>query len=62
MWALNAVLGRGTYMHLGLHISGTIVYANSSLNPLLYYWRIPEIREAVVEMLRLKRIAIIYAR
>ena len=32
-------------------ISGTIVLLNSSLNPLLYYWRISKMRRALIETL-----------
>lgn len=45
--AVNAVRGSNACIHLALHITTTIVYANSSLNPILYFWRIPEIRRAV---------------
>ena len=37
---------------LARHYSGTLVYFNSSLNPLLYCWKIREIRQAVKETLR----------
>ena len=37
---------------LARHYSGTLVYLNSSLNPLLYCWKIREIRQAVKETLR----------
>ena len=34
------------------HFAATLVYLNSSLNPLLYCWKISEVREAVKETLR----------
>ncbi|XP_073247394.1 melanocyte-stimulating hormone receptor-like [Porites lutea] len=34
------------------HFTATLVYLNSSLNPLLYSWKISEVREAVKETLR----------
>ena len=34
------------------HFTATLVYLNSSLNPLLYCWKISEVREAVKETLR----------
>lgn len=55
MWAVNSFMGSDTYIHLGVHITGTIVYANSSVNPILYYWRIPDIREAVGKLLQIRR-------
>ena len=35
-----------------LHLTSTLVYLNSSLNPLLYSWKIGEVRQAVKETLR----------
>ena len=35
-----------------LHLTITLVYFNSSLNPLLYSWKIREVRQAVKETLR----------
>ena len=32
--------------------TGALIYLNSSLNPLLYYWKIREVRQAVKETLR----------
>lgn len=32
--------------------TGTLIFFNSSLNPLLYYWRIKEVRQALLEMIR----------
>ena len=34
------------------HFTATLVYLNSSLNPLLYCWKISEVRQAVKETLR----------
>ena len=37
---------------LAWQFTATLIYLNSSLNPLLYYWRIREVRQAVKETLR----------
>ena len=37
---------------LAWQFTGTLIYLNSSLNPLLYYWKIREVRQAVKETLR----------
>ena len=34
-------------IHLATQYTGTVVYFNSSLNPLLYCWKITEVRQAV---------------
>jgi len=36
---------------LAWQFTGTLIYLNSSLNPLLYYWKIREVRQAVKETL-----------
>ena len=38
--------------HLVVMFTGTTIYLNSSLNPLLYCWKIREVRQAVKETLR----------
>ena len=38
--------------HLAMIFTGTTVYLNSSLNPLLFCWKIREVRQAVKETLR----------
>ena len=37
---------------LAWQFTATLIYLNSSLNPLLYYWKIREVRQAVKETLR----------
>ena len=39
-------------IYLARQYTGTVVYLNSTLNPLLYCWRIREVRQAVKETLR----------
>ena len=38
--------------YIALQLAGTVVFMNSSLNPLLYLWRVVEIRKAVRRILR----------
>ena len=33
-----------------LHFSATVIYLNSSLNPILYCWKIKELRENVIAL------------
>ena len=40
-------IGRTTAVNVASNVTLTIVFMNSSLNPVLYYWRIPEVRRAV---------------
>ena len=50
MW----VQGRVTAdLHVALGASVTVVYINSSLNPAFYCWRMPEIRRAVMKLLKI---------
>ena len=44
---------RSEALQVAVHFSVTIAFINSALNPGLYYWRIPEIRRAVKQVLRL---------
>ena len=44
--------GKASELELGLLLSSTVVYLNSALNPLLYCWRIREIRLAVLRTFR----------
>ena len=39
-------------VYLARQYTGTLIYFNSSLNPLLYCWKIPEIRRAVKDTLK----------
>ena len=47
-------LGRNTAVNVASNVTLTIVFMNSSLNPVLYYWRIPEIRRAVRDLVGLQ--------
>ena len=44
--------GMSLSLYRALHFTATLVYLNSSLNPLLYCWKIREVRQAVKETLR----------
>lgn len=48
-------LGCNTAVNVASNITLTVVFMNSSLNPVLYYWRIPEIRRAVRNLVGLQR-------
>ena len=50
--ALTPQRGMPLSSYLALNFAGTILYLNSSLNPLLYCWKIREVRQAVKETLR----------
>ena len=50
--ALTTQRGRSPSLHLARHITSTLVYFNSSLNPILYYWKITEVRRAVKDTIR----------
>ena len=45
-------IGKAGELNLGFLLSATVVFLNSALNPLLYCWRIPEIRLAVMHTFR----------
>ena len=45
-------IGKAGDVKLGFVLSSTVVFLNSALNPLLYCWRIREIRLAVLQKLR----------
>ena len=51
-YALTTQRGISLSVYLAQHFAGTLVYLNSSLNPLLYCWKIREVRQAVKETLR----------
>ena len=55
-YVIVEALQRRTAMTLSIYLAqqftATLVYLNSSLNPLLYCWRIREVRQAVKETLR----------
>ena len=50
--ALTPQRGMPLSIYLARQYTGTVVYLNSTLNPLLYCWRIREVRQAVKETLR----------
>ena len=50
--ALTPPRGITLPIYLARQYTGTVVYLNSTLNPLLYCWRIREVRQAVKETLR----------
>ena len=51
-YALTTQRGISLSVYLAQQFAGTLVYLNSSLNPLLYCWKIREVRQAVKETLR----------
>ena len=50
--ALTPHRGMSLSLYLAWHFTVTLVFLNSSLNPLLYCWKIREVRQAVKETLR----------
>ena len=46
------VTGNSTTKYIALQLAGTVVFVNSSLNPVVYLWRVVEIRKAVLKILR----------
>ena len=50
--ALTPQRGIPLSTYLARQFTGTLVYLNSSLNPLLYCWKIREVRKAVKETLQ----------
>ena len=50
--ALRPQRGISSSVYLAVQFAATLVFLNSSLNPLLYCWKIKEVREAVKETLR----------
>ena len=50
--ALKPQRGFPTSMYLPMQFTITLVFLNSSLNPLLYCWKIREVRQAVKDTLR----------
>ena len=51
-YALTTQKGFSLSVYLAWHFMSTLVFLNSSLNPLLYCWKIREVRQAVKETLR----------
>ena len=50
--ALTAHRGMSSSLYRAQQLTATLVHLNSSLNPLLYCWKIREVRQAVKETLR----------
>ena len=50
--ALLAMGGKTSSVILARQYTVTILFINSSLNPILYFWKIDEVREAVKETIR----------
>ena len=46
------VTGWSVTKYIVLQLAGTVVFMNSSLNPLVYLWRVVEIRKAVKRLLK----------
>ena len=41
---------------LGMYLAITVVFMNSALNPFLYGWRVPELRNAMLQVFRAKEV------
>ena len=52
--AALVVSGRTITIHGAFQVAHTLIFLNSSLNPALYYWRMPQIRRAVRHALRMR--------
>ncbi|CAH3037340.1 unnamed protein product [Porites lobata] len=51
-WIIQTSTGRSTVLwHFGLH-SNTLMLLNSSLNPMIYCWKMRPVRHAIMEILR----------
>ena len=51
-WIIQTSTGRSTVLwHFGLH-SNTLMLFNSSLNPMIYCWKMRPVRHAIMEILR----------
>ena len=49
---LIQVTGSSPTKNIALQYTGTIAFINSSLNPIVYFWRLPEIRKAIKKTLK----------
>ena len=49
---LIQVTGSSLTKNIALQYTGTIAFINSSLNPIVYFWRLPEIRKAIKKTLK----------
>ena len=51
-WIIQTSTGPSTVLwHFGLH-SNTLILLNSSLNPMIYCWKMRPVRHAIMEILR----------
>lgn len=50
VFSINSVVSLSVF--LASHYTATLVFINSSLNPILYCWKIKEVRQAVKETIR----------
>ena len=51
-WIIQTSTGPSTVLrHFGLH-SNTLMFLNSSLNPMIYWWKLRPVRHAIMEILR----------
>ena len=51
-WIIQTSTGRSTVLrYFGLH-SNTLMFLNSSLNPMIYCWKMRPVRHAIMEILR----------
>lgn len=46
------LLGDTLVIHTARHVTASIIFLNSCLNPAFYFWRIPEIRKAVIRLVQ----------
>ena len=49
---VTQLTGLSRTKYIALQYTGTITFMNSSLNPLVYFWRLPEIRNAIKRTLK----------
>ena len=50
--ALNPPNGMNSSIFLAREFTGTLVFLNSSLNPILYCWKVPEVKQTVKDSVR----------
>ena len=49
---ITAVFGQSNFLKMLLHCTTTVVFLNSSLNPMIYCWKMRHVRKAVLHTLR----------
>ena len=49
---VTAVFGQSNFLKMLLHCTTTVVFLNSSLNPMIYCWKMRHVRKAVLHTLR----------